>query len=525
LAGLGQATRYAAVLWLGPSLLLLAAMFAPAFSIWLRLPWILFVGLGGIIALTLAVDAAERAKRDRPSDLLLSATGLAVEGGSGRSFAWADVDAGSCEIIEDEPRLALRMLLLSWLTLRQVPWLIARVRVPVFRLRLPLKAGGDVLLAEAEGEERTSLEALRDSIRSAGAPPSETPSAPVAPEVLRCGNCGAPQVPVDQASAACPYCQHAVGMPEALRDKLRANAALRADDAASAQFVAQLIAQPGAKLASRWLALGRKLLVLSQPAALVYLCVVVYHQTKGQSATSGLFVARASPSDDWLFFYDIGVLLLTLVVAFWVVWSALSAYFANRQALRVLAESFGAVPPVTPGAPCTCRQCGAPLAEGAGTLVVRCVYCSAENVLGIDPRPAAARERRERTNLQAAARTRKLKRLRLAITVPVCAVLTVATVREAALLWWVPVQNSNSMCGGHCGTLENKDSVRRSLSLSDGTQAVRVTVLPRGTLFWECGADCTVTTNGQTLPATDPIGQPSLVISRGQLKALTGESP
>jgi DNA-directed RNA polymerase subunit RPC12/RpoP len=525
LAGLGQATRFAALVWLGPILLLASAMFAPMFSTLLRLPWMMVTGLGSLFALASALEAAERAKRDRPSDVLLSTSGLEVDGNreAARKLAWTQVYAEKCEIVADEPRLAVRWLVLSWLTLRKVPSLVARERVPVCRLRLPLRASGHVDLAEAEGDERASLEALRDSIRSAGAPQTETAAPPLPPEILRCSNCGAPQVPVDQESAPCPFCGHGVSMPEALRQKLRAVGELRADDVASTRLVARLLSQPTARSAARLLWLGRKLLVWVQPAALVYLCVLVYHQTEARSSSDGPYVARVSPGDDPVFFYDLAALAAVIAVAFLVVWSALAAYFANRNALRVLAESFGAVPPTKPGVPSTCRLCGAPLPGTAAELLVRCVYCSAQNVLGVDPRPAAARQRRQHGDLQASFASRRRARIRLALTVPVCALLGAATVREAALIWWVPVLDSSASCSyGHCGTIENRDRIRRTFSIADDTTRVRGTVLPGGTIFWSCTADCKIAA-GSGRASTSDLSTPStLLIAHGSLQSATG---
>jgi len=196
-----------------------------------------------------------------------------------------------------------------------------------------------------------------------------------------------------------------------------------------------------------------------------------------------------------------------------------------RKALRVLAERFGAVPPAKPGAAASCRQCGAPLPDESGALLVRCVYCRSQNVLGVDPRPAALRQRQERSELQAALRGRRRARLRLALTLPICALLGVATVREAVLLWWIPVLDVSAFCAfGHCGTIENKDLVRRSLSLtgSDGEDLVRATMLPRSSLFWSCPEDCSITTDGHLTVASSLETQSTLYVVHGALQTAPG---
>ena len=103
---------------------------------------------------------------------------------------------------------------------------------------------------------------------------------------------------------------------------------------------------------------------------------------------------------------------------------------------------------------------------------------------------------------------------------PLCALLGVATVREAVLLWWVPVLDANTTCGyGHCGTIENKDRVRRSFSLTDGKVVVRATVLPQGTVSWNCSEDCSIDQDGRLIPVNDQNAQSSLYIVHGALQA------
>jgi hypothetical protein len=47
--------------------------------------------------------------------------------------------------------------------------------------------------------------------------------------------------------------------------------------------------------------------------------------------------------------------------------------------------AFAAAPPFVPGAPPSCRLCGAPLTVNEGDLLVRCIYCKAESIIYLDP--------------------------------------------------------------------------------------------------------------------------------------------
>jgi uncharacterized Zn finger protein (UPF0148 family) len=530
LGGLGQTTRYAALLWTSPALLIVATAGLDPGSIdsaLLRLLWTFVFGVAGVFALAFTVEAADNAKRDRPADILLDSSGLTVQGGSedGRRLKWGEVDAAACCVLDGEPRKAVRWLVLSWLTLRRVPWLVRRAQAAVHELRLPLSAGGDVLLAEAEGdEELASLEALRDSIRSTAAPHAGDAKAELWPELLRCPRCGAPQVPVDRDSAPCPYCGTSVPMPEALREKERAAAELRGADKVEARIVQQLIDQPGAANANRLLWLGRKFLIWIQPVAVVFLCILAAHQTGDVTPSdkvTEVWVERIAPGDDPVIFYDMGLMVLMLAGGFGIVWTALAAYFANRKTLRVLAQSFGAVPPKAPGAPSTCRQCGAPLPDSGGAAFVRCVYCQAENVLGVDPRPAAARTHTERSDLRQALGHRRRARLRVAVTMPVCALAGAAMLHEAAVTWRIPkLGKLDSFWMWRSGTIANADWVRRSLTVRDGSEVVRVTVFPRGTIGWDCKEHCTLEAGGRRLSARSLKDVSSLAIVHGVLRAV-----
>jgi hypothetical protein len=57
-----------------------------------------------------------------------------------------------------------------------------------------------------------------------------------------------------------------------------------------------------------------------------------------------------------------------------------------------------------------CRSCGAPLATRSDRLVVPCVYCGSDNVLGIDLRRDVAPAARQVATLEDALRARSRER-------------------------------------------------------------------------------------------------------------------
>ena len=75
-ASLNQGARYASCVWLGPLFLLLAAMFQSSWGLLVvfgfSIPAIFFAGS--------AILAAEVARQDRASDIVLDASGFVIEG-------------------------------------------------------------------------------------------------------------------------------------------------------------------------------------------------------------------------------------------------------------------------------------------------------------------------------------------------------------------------------------------------------------------------------------------------------------
>jgi hypothetical protein len=187
----------------------------------------------------------------------------------------------------------------------------------------------------------------------------------------------------------------------------------------------------------------------------------------------------------------------------------------------MLADNFGAVPPAKPGAPSTCHNCSAPL-PATTALLVHCAYCATENVLGVDPRPAAMRRKRERIDLASGLHRRRRAQIRRWITIPVCALLAVALVREVRLAWNVPsdygvAEGWMTMCWGQCGTVTNADPIRRAFTFVVDGKRKESTVPAHGKVTWECEHECSIELDGTRVTPKFNL-ETNLRIEHGTLK-------
>lgn len=489
-ASLNEGARFAACVWLGPVLLLIAAGFQKTwwFSAFL-------FGLPGLLLSALAFDAAEKAKADRASDILLDASGFSIAGGplGGTTCAWSEVR--SCEITGGETRTAFRWLVMSWLTGRRVSWVNNAARVLVKKLQIVREGHKEPLvLAEAEGDEIASLEQLRDSILGTIAPPGEPP--PLPQEVLTCPSCASPQVPIDAPRMPCSSCGHEIDVPAELQQRVRASRELGESGGTPAALVQALVDQPSGRRAGVVIAAGRKLMVWIQPVAIGLWIAMYVHSTGWDAQAGGTAVVRVAPNDDGLFLYDLGLLALVVVGAFAIAWSVGHAYIGNRQALRMLVDHFGAVAPAKPGAASTCRHCSAPL-PASSVLLVRCVYCATENVLGVDPRPAAMRHKQDTLDLRRALRRRRRAQLQRWFVIPLAALLGAVMINEVRIAWRVShyVEGGDSYAGDcdwvRCGSLTNEDRIRRTVTFEGKDGPIETTLLPHGKIAWRC-VECTI---------------------------------
>jgi TPR repeat protein len=344
--------------------------------------------LGAFGAFLLAWGAAHlvRAWRTRASDAVLSSAGLELDGGPshGLRVAWAEIDPGSGGLeTVGEKRLTLARLAADaiFVTLSTLlsdrPERAPATRVPIRRLVLATRDGRRRLLAQAEHpDEQASLDALQGSIdgRVRPAPPARLVNPD--PRVLRCGACGAPAPPADTPMVACRHCRANVAVPPEIREKLAAHRGVRQAQQGVAGTVQRLLRQPGARRANLVLA------ICAAACAAGWGVVAAVLLRTGFDNLGGFELG-------WL----LGTGLALTAAAFLLGRLAL----VERGALQLLATGFGSGAPRDATDGHRCRACGAPLPEETGSLVARCAYCDADNIVGLDLRtelePSRARER------------------------------------------------------------------------------------------------------------------------------------
>lgn len=284
------------------------------------------------------------AYRERANDLIADQVGLASTGGrlGRRSFAWAEIADSEAEN-DTSDRYGTKQ----------------NERIALV-LRIVLASGDNVELARAvDPDEQHSLLVVRDAIRHAlgkdGAPtPTGTPS------VVACSRCGGAVAPSSAVRTACPYCGAPVEMPELVRQRVTASAAIDAAHVGQDLIVHRLIAQPGPRLVN----------VLLLAASVAYLTGVPIMVVGIVQAIRG--------SLPW-------AVALVALGAMVILRGWARRAVVDRAALRGMTTGFGARPPQRPNAPYSCRGCGAPLRDidaGDERAVVRCAFCGVENVLG-----------------------------------------------------------------------------------------------------------------------------------------------
>jgi hypothetical protein len=225
-------------------------------------------------------------------------------------------------------------------------------------------------------DERASLDALAASLKATvlarASGNSAAPQAPVTTdraglEVLRCSTCGAPLTPSSNAVARCAYCSAETPVPAELVRRLESSALVDARQRTDEALCVALRAQPGPALANVLAFCGGALSILLTAVAtfLAAMMAFLFDDLGGPPHFAGIALAECG----------LGLLFLSLV----------RSTLANRTALRVLTLGFSALPSNHEGAGDLCRNCGAPLPESASARVlVRCVYCGADNLGSLD---------------------------------------------------------------------------------------------------------------------------------------------
>lgn len=340
----------------------------------------------GLVLLGYAAFQTFHALRTRASDARLDGEQLAIDGGvyAGLRVPWSAVDGERtrAETVE-ETRLPISIMManaifaaISMLFTNQLE-LLTDERTAIRRLLLVTHDGRTLRLAEAEDlAEQASLDALLGSIR-ARLGLDAAPAAPTSTEILLCAGCGAPLPPSEAAVVSCGYCGRPATVPDELRSRLAAQRAMEQTTREAESAITALLSQPGA---------GRtnlRLVVTAVGCALVWGLAMAPMALVGLDNLSGLEMTIAMLAGA----SSCGAVLLFA-----------SASLAERRALRVLSSSFGARAPAWAGGAWGCRRCGAPL-PAESSLIARCAYCSADNVLGIDMRSQVAPSREHSRSL------------------------------------------------------------------------------------------------------------------------------
>lgn len=183
---------------------------------------------------------------------------------------------------------------------------------------------------------------------------------------IACSTCGAPMAPSSDAETDCRACGARQCMPDSVRtsvdaERELANARVRSDHA-----VQGLLAQPRPWRVNLALAICAIPVVVTWPVLGAFFDE--FYQCRGVFQwTDGIPV----------FFGGLGISSGGLMFV--------RAQIEGRIAHRVLVTAFRACRPHRADAPWTCGHCGGPLPEvGNERVVVRCVYCRTDQILGVD---------------------------------------------------------------------------------------------------------------------------------------------
>jgi hypothetical protein len=323
----------------------------------------LLLGLG---LLAMAV-AALVTPGEPASDVILDATGLRVVGGPhhGLALRWDELDPAAIELLElREMRVTGRRLMrsIASLLVYEETDLAPDPGDPTAQLWVGTRAGRRLRLGcGADADEVCSLRALHATLRDRVTPGPLVDDAP--PMAVRCPTCAAPARPSEQPVVACTFCHSPIGMPKELRERLAAHSELGATLGSVERLVTRLARLPSARLAA---------FVSSAVFVVVALLNVILGVSFLRLALAGSAGAFA-----------LGLLATTTGVMVAAAWQFGARLVVDRQALGAIGAHFGARAPRREGEGWGCRNCGAPLPDGPGA-VLRCGYCDAENIPGLD---------------------------------------------------------------------------------------------------------------------------------------------
>jgi hypothetical protein len=365
--------------------ILLPGMLAP---VW----WAVLLEVGGPLGMNvgmaipfllvgLAIGALRRALRRRASDLVIDQTGVRIEGGRlhGLSFEVKELRAESWRV---KPRGKLAVL------------------------EIDLPGASEMLLAETtDARERQAFEDVVATIRATFSSAEQGRTEAGSPHVIQCQSCGGEAVPDARPSVPCRYCQKPVTMPPEVRSKLEQAVQRKRELGRSRALLDQLLRQPAVTSTNRLLVWVGAIMLLVWPAVIAVSLARLHAGTLSEQRALVLFAL------------PLPLILGLFLAAAW--------RLVDRQALQLVTLGMGAEPPRRDGEPHHCRACGGPL-PADNEILVECLFCDAQNVLGFDLRHALGKARIQVASLEQALRARRSRRLAWAWPAAIGAVLTLA---------------------------------------------------------------------------------------------------
>ena len=181
---------------------------------------------------------------------------------------------------------------------------------------------------------------------------------------LQCVNCNAPLVVVDGPTIVCRFCGAINVVPEVYREELR---------------LARDLDSATRRAAEQWLRFAR----IKAPRSLL-ICAAI---APFVLMTGGLLFLLTAALLRVVSVHALPALLACV----WITLIPAQLVAANVAMKNILVSgatnvgaAFAASPPLAPGEPPNCRQCGAPLTVGPDDVLVRCIYCEAESIVRLD---------------------------------------------------------------------------------------------------------------------------------------------
>jgi len=258
--------------------------------------------------------------------------------------------------------------------------------IVIYRMVMTGNDGKKAVAEADQAGEQHSLKLLFLTLENYGSDDPKETAADLKSTTLNCGGCGNPIAPADLEYIVCHYCNDKTLMPAELREKVRAASTVSDLRALSASLLKRLMNQPDARYSAQTLIKGGAILVAVWPVAAIIILLINYRNPL-----------------DFNTGWAIGTGMTAMITS---VFFLVRARFSDRQALRIMTLGFGAIPPEKKGWPYTCHSCGAPLPVVADALTVSCVFCDADNIIGLDFRRKIRKESDQLFSLQSSMKNR-----------------------------------------------------------------------------------------------------------------------